>query len=661
MLTLDQALAQLSTLTAPGKTYTTQQLTDLVKLVSLDAAAGFSQGNVTLLYSGSINGVSSTQYIGQLIKDGADIRVIDKTHVGQFLADPAFATAWRNISTEAALYHGSTGPWAQASGRFVADTVGEVRLLGFNASPTSVFVNTELKAALSTGSRITSIEGMSVAELRAKSFTDALTDLKLRSANSAALSGFKITASGGLLSAVDLGAFLNPQVANSVEYAKQNPSAMQKASDFFRFSLTSAESYRLNAIVSTVGSKLGTAGSVLVLGLALSASAQAAESGDPDKARKIMEDWALDAAGGAAGATIGATLVTIAAGAAALGGVAVSGPVLAGLAIGAAIVGGIFGSQYAMDAWEKYRGSGDNDELNILEKLVAQVALSQYGLVFGTKNNDTLIGGAGKDYLFGGAGDDTLNGQGGNDILRGGKGADTYQFTGTWGKDTIIDSDGLGSIQIGGVTLGQFRGAGIRNGYAFDMGGGQYAGLAIFEDAGSSTGYRAIITKGADAANTITINNFNTIAAYSGNGYLGIKLDPTKKLALIQGHGQDVGASTANVYADLSFTDAQLAGKSSSINEGGGKSFTVYLNQGAKAGDTITLAVAGALAGQVNAVLGDTTVAANGAVITLREGDTFATFALVSDNAIEADQMGQLSASYAGTGANKAQNLQPNI
>jgi trimeric autotransporter adhesin len=475
MLTLQQAFDQLALLTAPGKKYTAQQLSNLVAQVSLETAPGFTQGSVTLLYSGSINGVSSTTYVEKMISNGENIRVIDKTQAGQFLASDEFKAKWLQVSTESALYHGSTGPWAQTSGRFVADTVGEVRLLGFNASDRSVFVNTELKTALSAGSRITSIEGISVAELRTMSYADALNELKFRSANSAALSGFKITASGGVLSAIDLGDFLNPQVTNSVEYAKQNPSVMQKASDFFRFSLTSAESYRLNAIVSKVGSKLGTAGSVLVLGLALSASAQAAESGDPDKARKIMEQWSLEAAGGAAGATIGATLVAVAAGAAAVAGATVSAPVLAGLTIGAAIVGGIYGSDAAIAAWEKYRGSGDNDELNVLEKLLAKVALPEYGLVFGTKNNDILTGSAGKDYLFGGAGDDVLGGLGGNDILRagagndtleggagndtllGGQGADIYKFEGKngqgWGNDTITDSDGNGVITVDGQQL----------------------------------------------------------------------------------------------------------------------------------------------------------------------------------------------------------------
>jgi hypothetical protein len=132
MLTKDQALDELAKLTAPGKTYTTEQLMKLVERVSLDAAPGYTQGSVTVLYSGDINGVSSTDYIGKMIDQKENIRVIDKTHVGQFLKDPEFLKDWLKLTDgdTSLLYHGSNGPWAKASGRFVADTVGEVRLLG---------------------------------------------------------------------------------------------------------------------------------------------------------------------------------------------------------------------------------------------------------------------------------------------------------------------------------------------------------------------------------------------------------------------------------------------------------------------------------------------------------------------------------------------------
>ena len=94
MLTKDQALDELAKLQATGKV-TTKKLMELAAQVSLDTAPGFTQGSVTVLYSGTINGVSSTEYIGDMIKQNADIRVIDKTNVGQFLADDEFYKAWK--------------------------------------------------------------------------------------------------------------------------------------------------------------------------------------------------------------------------------------------------------------------------------------------------------------------------------------------------------------------------------------------------------------------------------------------------------------------------------------------------------------------------------------------------------------------------------------
>jgi len=66
---------------------------------------------------------------------------------------------------------------------------------------------------------------------------------------------------------------------------------------------------------------------------------------------------------------------------------------------------------------------------------------------------DILKGGEGNDTLVGGADDDTLEGGAGADTLKGGAGTDIYQFTSTFGTDTILDSDGLGQIKIGAVTL----------------------------------------------------------------------------------------------------------------------------------------------------------------------------------------------------------------
>lgn len=213
MMTLKEALSALAELTKPGATYTTKQLMELAAQVTLDTAPDIKQGSVTLLYSGKINGVESTDYIKRMIADGADIRVIDKTQLGQFLANGLFKDAWINIGgTEADLYHGTNGPWAKASARFVADTAGEVRLLGFNANPTSVFVNTELKAALAQNTRITSIEGIPIAELKTLPFEDALNKVKASSLNHAEISGFKVIANSGALQSVSVGDFLKSEV-----------------------------------------------------------------------------------------------------------------------------------------------------------------------------------------------------------------------------------------------------------------------------------------------------------------------------------------------------------------------------------------------------------------------------------------------------------------
>ena len=64
-----------------------------------------------------------------------------------------------------------------------------------------------------------------------------------------------------------------------------------------------------------------------------------------------------------------------------------------------------------------------------------------YDYLEGGAGSDTLNGGADADQLYGDAGADILNGGDGNDMLVGGTGNDTYNFTGNFGHDIIIDSD----------------------------------------------------------------------------------------------------------------------------------------------------------------------------------------------------------------------------
>ncbi|KSR41908.1 hypothetical protein APB45_22840 [Pseudomonas aeruginosa] len=71
----------------------------------------------------------------------------------------------------------------------------------------------------------------------------------------------------------------------------------------------------------------------------------------------------------------------------------------------------------------------------------------------GGSDNDTLIGGSESDTLIGGLGNDLLEGGEGNDLLEGGLGDDSYEFSGQFGTDTVIDLDGKGRLRVDGLIL----------------------------------------------------------------------------------------------------------------------------------------------------------------------------------------------------------------
>ena len=77
--------------------------------------------------------------------------------------------------------------------------------------------------------------------------------------------------------------------------------------------------------------------------------------------------------------------------------------------------------------------------------------------LYGWLGNDTLNGGGGADYIEGGAGVDRIEGDAGNDILIGGSGSDNYVFNAGHGIDTIKDTDGQitynGTVLSGGNLL----------------------------------------------------------------------------------------------------------------------------------------------------------------------------------------------------------------
>ena len=85
--------------------------------------------------------------------------------------------------------------------------------------------------------------------------------------------------------------------------------------------------------------------------------------------------------------------------------------------------------------------------------MIATDTQNRGAFMLGGNGNDALIGGIGADLLVGNGGVDTLSGGKGNDTLLGGAGADSYVYATGDGLDTILDSDGKGSIFMDDVTL----------------------------------------------------------------------------------------------------------------------------------------------------------------------------------------------------------------
>lgn len=299
---------------------------------------------------------------------------------------------------------------------------------------------------------------------------------------------------------------------------------------------------------------------------------------------------------------------------------------------------------------------GDDDKSKNLDARVDDVRPGKNlsnNLLVGGAGADTLWGGKGADYLMGNGGADTLDGGEGDDILIGGKdadhlnggaGDDKYAFDTGDGKDFITDdSNGQGSVIVGGVTLVGGADADctlVANQNQWSVNNGQF--IYTLDEQQK----RLVISGSALGANNdITINEID-VAKIKSSGYLGITLKDTLKCAIVNGSG-------TNVFHTTGFDPASLASLNLNLPEGTGTGFTIYLNQAAKAGDTITLSMGGSF----QAILGDTKVNANGAVITLTEGQTEATFGLVQEGEVSADASLQLSASFSGKDGSAASNV----
>jgi hypothetical protein len=169
---------------------------------------------------------------------------------------------------------------------------------------------------------------------------------------------------------------------------------------------------------------------------------------------------------------------------------------------------------------------------------------------------------------------------------------------------------------------------------------GSGAGLSVYKDSASSAGKSAILKFSSNLANSITIRNFDEDAAKGSQGYLGLKIDP-KQAVLVKASDYP---TEPNPFQPWDFDpNTFAAGADSAMYENNGKTFIVYLQEGAAKASQLVLNIAGAVGQGLKAILGDSVVAANGAVIELAEGQTTVSFSLVSDQDISADLAGSMT------------------
>jgi hypothetical protein len=292
-------------------------------------------------------------------------------------------------------------------------------------------------------------------------------------------------------------------------------------------------------------------------------------------------------------------------------------------------------------------GAYGKDDLLIGSTSVAGYDISKSPLAFTqplatyVPNGIAYVAGTGTDVVQGTSAGDYIDGGTGDDMLKGGLGFDTYAFKTGDGKDIIEDSDGLGEIKINGNKLTGASNADYRlegNKAVWNTNNGEVVYTL-------NQGAKLLVISGSKLGGEITIRGFDIAKA---GGYLGLKLDASQKVALFAGSAASVGANptnTNNVWGDKDFTQSKLDGLSSRVAERTGRAFVVNLARAAEEGDTLVLSTSG-LGGTFKAILGDRTVAANGAVINLVAGETTASFALIGDGEITSDLAGQVSLSY---------------
>ncbi|MDO9107227.1 MAG: SdrD B-like domain-containing protein [Methylovulum sp.] len=191
-------------------------------------------------------------------------------------------------------------------------------------------------------------------------------------------------------------------------------------------------------------------------------------------------------------------------------------------------------------------------------------------IIFGTTDGDVLQGGVKDDHLYGGGGGDTLAGNEGNDQLEGGEGDDTYIFYQGDGFDTILDTDGEGSIVYSEATL---------------TGGKQLADNRVYQgtDANYAKHMYVFVTGDNDSGGDLLIDGVILIKDFNNND-LNLRFtaaDPEQNPQTgrtINGDLQPVDTDITQsgiqlLYDDLDnivVTDEAAAGREDTLNDSAG-------------------------------------------------------------------------------------------
>lgn len=139
--------------------------------------------------------------------------------------------------------------------------------------------------------------------------------------------------------------------------------------------------------------------------------------------------------------------------------------------------------------------------------------------VAGNQGDDELDGGAGVDALDGGSGNDALTGGRGDDRLAGGLGDDRYVIDAGDGNDTVVDVDGIGTIELDGVAVDGTMERSSGDGWVSANGRVEFAFDGDAAEGGTLTirSFAEGADHAADPENVVRVKNWK-------NGELGITL-----------------------------------------------------------------------------------------------------------------------------------------